>query len=66
MFDLMFIVGITVAGVVATIWLLRSNAREDDPCGGCACGRKNLAERVKKYEQDKERVRNDRNSRLLR
>jgi|GEM_PF-1970795 len=62
MFDLIFIVGITAAGVAATVWLLLRDTREDDPCGGCACGRKDLLERVKKYEQDEERVKNDRNS----
>lgn len=42
MFDLIFIVGITVVGIAATAWLLRRDATDDDPCGGCTCKHKDL------------------------
>jgi hypothetical protein len=54
MFDLIFIVGITTAGVVATVWLLLRDTKEGDPCGCCACGRKELAKRARELTGSEE------------
>ncbi|UCE27574.1 MAG: hypothetical protein JSW52_02145 [Candidatus Coatesbacteria bacterium] len=46
MFDLIFIVGITVLGVAATVWLLQRDKNEDGFCGGCACRYKKVSTEV--------------------